>query len=361
MSRLANRASGSGPVRWRHVASFLIVLLGLALGSCKRGPEPGSSPNARASTGAVAPRASPAPAPRAAPSAARSSESARTGCRFPAAARIVAFGDVHGDLGATRAALKLAGAVNDQDEWVGGDLVVVQTGDQLDRGDDDRAILDLFDALTRKARAAGGAFHVLNGNHETMNVSGDFRHATLAAMQAFSDIVATGELAQAITRFPESQRGRAAAFLPGGVYARRLAEHNAVIIVGDTVFVHGGIVPAHVRRGLDRINSDIQAWMRGERVVPRDLVTSPESPVWLRIYSAGDPTEAACAMLEQALSALRAKRMVVGHTIQEGGINPGCDGRVWRIDVGMSAHYGGQVAVLEIEGDRVRAMPADAN
>jgi hypothetical protein len=84
-------------------------------------------------------------------------------------ARLVAFGDVHGDLGATRAALRLAGAIDQRDRWIGGPLVVVQTGDQLDRGPSEREILHLFERLRRDAARAGGAFHALNGNHELMN------------------------------------------------------------------------------------------------------------------------------------------------------------------------------------------------
>ncbi len=49
--------------------------------------------------------------------------------------RIVAIGDVHGDLQAARGALMLAGAMDDNDNWIGGDLVVVQVGDQPDRGE----------------------------------------------------------------------------------------------------------------------------------------------------------------------------------------------------------------------------------
>jgi len=55
--------------------------------------------------------------------------------------RIVAFGDVHGDFEAARGALRLAGAIDELDRWIGGDLIVVQTGDQLDRGDQEQAIL----------------------------------------------------------------------------------------------------------------------------------------------------------------------------------------------------------------------------
>jgi hypothetical protein len=52
--------------------------------------------------------------------------------------------------------------------------------------------------------------------------------------------------------------------------------------------------------------------------------------------------------------------MVVGHTVQEPHISSACGGRVWRIDVGMSRHYGGAPSVLEVVGDRVRALPAAA-
>ena len=48
-------------------------------------------------------------------------------------------------------------------------------GDQLDRGDDERAILALLYRLEQEAQAAGGAVHVLLGNHEIMNAQGDLR------------------------------------------------------------------------------------------------------------------------------------------------------------------------------------------
>src|SRR5262249_5986421 len=63
----------------------------------------------------------------------------------PAAEHIVAIGDLHGDLAAARAALRLAGAIDDHDAWIGGKLVVIQTGDAIDRGDDERSILDLLE------------------------------------------------------------------------------------------------------------------------------------------------------------------------------------------------------------------------
>jgi hypothetical protein len=51
-----------------------------------------------------------------------------------------------------RAALRLAGALDEHDHWTGGRLVVVQTGDQLDRGDDEPEILDLLERLEMARR-----------------------------------------------------------------------------------------------------------------------------------------------------------------------------------------------------------------
>jgi hypothetical protein len=54
----------------------------------------------------------------------------------------------------------------------------VQVGDILDRGDQELKLLYMLERLQRQATAAGGALWVLNGNHETMNVGGNFRYAT---------------------------------------------------------------------------------------------------------------------------------------------------------------------------------------
>lgn len=283
--------------------------------------------------------------------------------RFPAPARLVAFGDVHGDLAATRRALRLGGAIDEHDRWVGGSLVVVQTGDQLDRGDDEQAILDLFERLRVEATAAGGAFHALNGNHELMNVAGDLRYVTPGGFVDFEGVPGVRlddpKLEASLAELPPQARPRAAAFLPGGPYARLLAQRNTVVIVGASVFVHGGVLPRHVSRGvadLERINADVRQWLVGGDdggTLARDVMPE-DGVVWTRIY-AGDDAQA-CELLGQALGRLQVERMVVGHTVQEQGITSGCDGRVWRIDVGLAAHYGGPTQVLVIEGDRVQPL-----
>ncbi|KAG6489531.1 hypothetical protein ZIOFF_050805 [Zingiber officinale] len=73
--------------------------------------------------------------------------------------RIVAVGDLHGDLSKTRCALQMAGVLSSdgQDLWIGGETVVVQLGDILDRGDGEIAILSLLRSLDAQAKLTGGA------------------------------------------------------------------------------------------------------------------------------------------------------------------------------------------------------------
>ncbi|MBL9022699.1 MAG: metallophosphoesterase [Myxococcales bacterium] len=275
------------------------------------------------------------------------------GLTFESPKRLVAFGDVHGDLDATKRALKLGGAIDDSGSWIGGDLFVVQTGDQLDRGDDDRAILDLFERLTAEAKQKGGTFLALNGNHEIMNAQLDFRYVTEGSNPPFAEFASSAP--PAVSKVPEAQRGRAAAFVPGGPYAKKMAERPVVAIVGDSVFVHGGVLPKHLDYGLEKLDGELRAWLRGEAAAPPSGVVSEDGLVWARTYStAVGPEE--CATLARVLGALGKKRMVMGHTPQRPGISAACDDKAWRIDTGMSRHYGGPVQVLEISGDQVRVL-----
>lgn len=94
-----------------------------------------------------------------------------------------AVGDIHGDINKAMRSLVMAGVASFEGgvpRWIGGDTVVVQLGDILDRGDAEIATLMLLRQLGRQAEADGGAVHILNGNHESLNVCGDFRCAPAA-------------------------------------------------------------------------------------------------------------------------------------------------------------------------------------
>jgi len=275
--------------------------------------------------------------------------------RYPFAERLVAIGDLHGDLEATKNALVLADAIDAEDRWIGGDLVVVQTGDILDRGDDAVEILELMDALAEQARAAGGEIHLLNGNHELMNVQLDMRYVSVGGYLDFlpgekpaPETATAQDVVDGITE-------RILAIRPGGAVARRFAERNIITVIGDTVFVHGGVLPHIADYGIERLNQETRQWIRGDLRCPPEPLFGNDGPVWSRHYS-DEPDEGDCRLLEDTLQRLGANRMVVGHTIQDGGISSACNGLVWRVDVGMADHYGGSAAVLDLSNGEARLL-----
>jgi hypothetical protein len=272
---------------------------------------------------------------------------------------VVALGDLHGDLGAATEAFRLAGAIDENWNWIGGDLVVVQTGDQLDRGDDEQEILDRLEILSAEARAAGGAVHVLNGNHELMNVALDLRYVTPGGYADFEDAVPVGDLDSTLAAHEPEHRARVAAFRPGGPYAVRLASRPVALIVGRSLFVHGSLDPVNVAYGLERINAEARDWLLGDGPEP-EWVKGEHSPVWSRRFS-DEVDDEDCEVLGEVLDGLDVDRIVVGHTVQEEGINSYCGRRIWCIDVGMATAYGGPVQALEILGDEVRILRAEEN
>ncbi len=339
--------------------------IGMLLGACSRTPqEPATESRTSASSASVENNQSEKERPKSQKAERSLSASPQTApSKQPAlfkkqgGARVVAIGDLHGDFEATRRAFALAGAIDGDDKWSGGKLIVVQTGDQLDRGDDEEEILTFLKRLRGEAAAAGGALHVLSGNHETMNVLGDFRYVTPAALKAFEGAEPRSPLAKQV---PEDYLFRARAFLPGGAIALELAEQPIVVMVGDSVFAHGGVLPQHVRFGLDRLNRETSKWMKGERPSPPAPIMDPDGPLWTRLYGSSSLGPRACAILEETLKLLGAKRLVVGHTVQANGMSAACKDRVFRIDVGLSRYYGDHpVQVLEItpQGAKILTAP----
>ena len=103
------------------------------------------------------------------------------------------------------------------------------------------------------------------------------------------------------------------------------------------------------------MNDEADAWLLGRRDVPPAPLVAEDGPLWTRAYStpSGDPD---CDALDEALSVMGAKRMVVGHTVQPSGISNACQGHLWRIDVGMSRAFGGPIEVLQIAGEKVTVL-----
>lgn len=268
-----------------------------------------------------------------------------------ASGRIIAIGDVHGDLQKALSCLEMAGVLAEDGghiKWVGGDTTVVQLGDVLDRGDCEIGSVLLLRELDRQARQEGGAVYMLNGNHESLNVAGDFRYVTPGAF--FESARAAG-LSEADIAGGDQRRilqARWYLYQPGGAMARELAKNPTVLVVNNLVFAHGGLLPHHLKYGLQRINDEVHEWMCGS-LRPDGSQASPPFPAmgdsnsvqWNRTFGKERVSEYERMhmnmQLRSTLEQLNARAMVVGHTPQMGGVNCECDGRIWRVDAGMSS------------------------
>ncbi|EPS73938.1 hypothetical protein M569_00816, partial [Genlisea aurea] len=306
--------------------------------------------------------------------------------------RLIAVGDLHGDLPKTKQALRLAGLIGLDDRWSGGDTTVVQVGDIFDRGGDEIKLLYFFEKLKREAAKTGGLVITLNGNHEIMNVDGDFRYATGDGFREFENwgmwqLIGNSmkkmcdgmdpkfliddffhglpsELPLIPPQFQTGARARLAALSPNRpISTRFLSKNQTVAVVGDSVFAHGGLLPIHVDYGLDRVNEEVRQWICGlKEKVENQLVRGRNSIVWLRIFSHQLAKDCDCSMLEHVLEKIPgARRMIMGHTIQQDGISGACGNRAIRIDVGMSRVCGdGFPEVLEInERSEIRVLTAN--
>ncbi|KAJ7959889.1 shewanella-like protein phosphatase 1 [Quillaja saponaria] len=316
--------------------------------------------------------------------------------------RIIAVGDLHGDLDQARSALEMAGVLSSdgQDLWIGGETVLIQLGDILDRGEDEIAILSLLRSLDMQAKAKGGALFQVNGNHETMNVEGDFRYVDYGAFDECTDFleymndfkdeweealvgwVAVSERWKEVRKMSSSywgpwnlvkrQKGviaRSILFRPGGPLACELARHAVVLKVNDWVFCHGGLLPHHVIYGIEKMNKEVSCWMRGliesdvNPKIPFIATRGYDSVVWNRLYSRDISdledyqVNQVHSILEETLQTIGAKAMVVGHTPQTVGINCKYNCSIWRIDVGMSRGvHNSRPEVLEIVDNKARVI-----
>jgi hypothetical protein len=294
---------------------------------------------------------------------------------FPPAARIVAIGDLHGGYTQFVTLLRQAGLVDARLRWTGGQAVLVQTGDCLDRGPESRKILDLLIKLEKDAARAGGRVHALLGNHEAMNIYGDLRYVAPEEYGAFKtsqsaefrDAFYQQEL-EARAKQDPTRRGdpgadyrakwyeehplgwleHRVAFSPEGQYGKWLTAHNAMVRVGDTLFLHGGIGPKYAAARMTDLNETIRRELTTLQGIEQSVAADPDGPLWYRGLAQGDEAELA-AHLAAVLAQYGVKRIVIGHTPTLGAVMPRFNQQVIVIDVGLGPTYGNRQAFLALE------------
>ena len=315
----------------------------------------------------------------------------------PAPARIVAVGDLHGDYDAWEAIARGAGLVDAKGRWTGGNTTLIQMGDVPDRGPDSLKITRQLMKLQREAPKRGGKVIALVGNHEAMNMTGDLRYVHPGEYRAFTDrdskerreriyeanraaieaAYKASDLnltAQAIRDAwmkanPVGMLEHQAAWGPAGDVGKWVIGNPAVVKIGDSLFVHGGISAAYAQFSPEQINRRVADALKARDEAPTSIINDPAGPLWYRgLITRGPDDETTVAPVAASgqqltidqevalvLEAFHVRRIVVAHTPSTSGIISADQGALWRIDSGISRAYGGKLTYLEIIGDKVVA------
>lgn len=334
--------------------------------------------------------------------------------RYEEVERVVAVADVHGAYAELVAVLREAAVVDESLRWRGGATHLVSLGDLVDRGADSRKVLDLLMRLELEARDAGGAVHVVLGNHEVMNIAGDLRYVSEAEFAAFAgaddDALREAAWRRVLDRDPAALRAafdeahptgwfaHRQGFSAGGRYGAWLLARPFLIVIDDVAFAHGGLPALVARLGLEETNRTLhaqlaaylQSWQAIESALsparPIGFMERPaaisgqvteeqagallamqhaevftsDGPTWYRGQALCNPY-AEAENLDAALRALGVSRLVVGHTVSPTGrVQSRFDGRVILLDAGMlKPVYRGSPAALVIEDGRTSVAYAD--
>jgi hypothetical protein len=314
---------------------------------------------------------------------ASSSSKIESSCVFNGVRRIVAIGDLHGAYEPFVEILQGMRIVDENLRWIAGTTHLVQTGDIMDRGTRARDILDLLRNLEVEARAAGGAVHVLLGNHEEMTILElSFDLKGYVTPEQFRDFIPqpfrerkerefrrragpTADLnpywEKYIEEDPAARKEYTTYFKEK--YGKWLATHPAVIKIDDIVFVHGGLREALSVQPCSVINAGISGEIR--RVLRDEIfdylwLYQPDGPLWYRDL-ATTPENRIREETNRILANLGAKAIVVGHTPTNDAISlvgaSRLGGKIWTIDTGIWLKEGGRKSALLIENGLIRMTP----
>jgi hypothetical protein len=289
----------------------------------------------------------------------------------PVPKRIVALGDVHGDIAGLACILRDRGLIDKKGRWTGERAHLVLSGD-LVGGRNARLLLQMVMRLGEEAAAAGGGVHSLLGNHDIQVFFKEYQNHEGKTM--FLKHKVDGSKAKSLRD----------AFKGETVFARWLRERNALIRIGPTIFAHAGLNVWGFKHHPERMNATIRAWIRywqGVGTKPdlrtqwaalgsgADWSTPSAGPLWTRSYRVDKKKKAAARKkntsapdaeeLSKLLKKYRARRLVVGHApVARKEIllsHPFYGRKVIMLDTRISQKQGGRLSCLEIRGDDLRA------
>jgi len=306
--------------------------------------------------------------------------------------RIISIGDIHGDLDLSIRYLEIPKLIcrvyeeNDMTvtlwykeeklkriyQWIGTKTIVVQVGDQVDRcrpndkpchhpdatiNDEasDLTIMFFYNDLHVVAQKVGCALYSLLGNHELLNVLGNFQYVSYKGLKEFPS---TSHNIQAGRKQAFSTKSTDKIYKKQSTIAEFLGcSRLSAIIVNGYLFAHAGIMPELIDKMstytnndliVPTINNAVKSWLlNAYKKEEKPLITSllagtNMSPFWPRVFgslkSNLDIETSECSkFVKPVLEALLIKGIIIGHTQQlKINISSTCSNTVWRVDIASS-------------------------
>lgn len=256
---------------------------------------------------------------------------------YPNCDRLVIIGDIHGDIKRLKTILIDAKIINNNIEWIAEppNTVVVQMGDQVDSLNRDESIAEwevlddveviyFTNLLDKFAQSKGGRFISIIGNHEFMNVIGNYSYVSSKSMA-------------------NNENKRRELFKAKGVLSPILSKRPIVLKIGELFFCHAGLTTKHLEllkkygKDISYINRIWKNFVLHSNVLKEDkelfdnILLDYNGILWTRELDNQND-------LNVMLKSINCTFMFVGHTVMDG--IKFYNNKVWYTDTGISRAFG---------------------
>ena len=256
---------------------------------------------------------------------------------YPMPNRLVIIGDIHGDIKRFKNILLDAKIINNNIEWIAEpqNTIVIQMGDQIDSlnriEDNDWEVLEdiemlkFTDLLDKIASTKGGKVISIIGNHEFMNILGNYTYVSAKSIA-------------------NNEKRRNELFKPGGQLSKILSNRPIIIKIGSLLFCHAGLKVSHLFV-LQKYNKEIfylnKLWKtfaltnninnQEDSEIFSKIILDDDGILWTRSLTSGEE-------LNIVLKNINCNHMFVGHTVVDSIklIN----NNLWYTDTGISRAFG---------------------
>lgn len=240
-------------------------------------------------------------------------------CEFEPPKKLLAVSDIEGNFNALCKLLIRNGVMDKYYHWTFDDGHLVIVGDCFDRGEKVMECLWLVYSLEEKAKRKGGYVHYLLGNHEIMNMNGDWRyiHPRYAEKIAYSKTLPT------------------AIYHGNNELWNWLRTKNIIEKIGNLLFVHAGIDEELLKlnMSLADINCRVRPYYTQANVLFTDpllytVLNSSNSPFWYRGYYQLGANE---KLIDDTLAYFKVDTIIAGHTVMD-HVTPFYNGKLININ-----------------------------